>query len=85
MSSNRTFDFHVVNVSKRCSNLTRWIIRTFSTRETTTIMTLFQIPRSVSIRLCLTIMVSPLIKVNLYNRDITNTLQASKISLMVSV
>ena len=40
MSSNCTFDFHVANVYKRCSNLTGWILRTFSTRETTTMMTL---------------------------------------------
>ena len=40
--SNCTFDFHVANVYKRCSNLTGWILRTFSTRETTTMMTLFK-------------------------------------------
>ena len=42
MSSNCTFDFYVANVYKRSSNLTRWIIRTFNSRETTTIMTLFK-------------------------------------------
>ena len=56
MSSNCTFDFHVANVYKRCSNFTGWILRTFNTRET---------------RLCFTIMVSPLIKVNLFNREVS--------------
>ena len=42
MSSNCTFDFHVANVYKRCSNLTGWILRTFNSRETTTMMTLFK-------------------------------------------
>ena len=42
MSSNCTFDFHVANVYMRCSNLTGWILRTFNTRETTTMMTIFK-------------------------------------------
>ena len=42
MSSNCTFDFHVANVYKRCSNLTGWILRTFNTRETISMMTLFK-------------------------------------------
>ena len=42
MSSNCTFDFHVSCVYKRCSNLSGWILRTFSTRETRTMMTLFK-------------------------------------------
>ena len=42
MSSNRTFDFHVANVYKRCSNLTGWILRTFNTRKTTTMRTLLK-------------------------------------------
>ena len=50
MSSNCTFDFHVANVYKTCSNLTGWILRTFKSRETTTMLTLY-IPSSVSIRL----------------------------------
>ena len=37
MSSNSNFD-----VYKRCSNLTGWILRTFNSRETTTMMTLFK-------------------------------------------
>ena len=40
MSNNCTFDFHVANEYKRCSNLTGWILRTFNIRETTTMMTL---------------------------------------------
>ena len=42
MSSNCTFDFHVANVYKRCSKLTGWILRTFNTRETISMMTLFK-------------------------------------------
>ena len=42
MSSNCTFDFHVASVYKRCSNLTGWILRTFNTRETISMMTLFK-------------------------------------------
>ena len=42
MSSNCTFDFHVANVYKRCSNLTGCILRTFNTRETISMMTLFK-------------------------------------------
>ena len=42
MSSNCTFDFHVSCVYKRCSNLSGWILRTFITRETKTMMTLFK-------------------------------------------
>ena len=42
MSSNCTFDFHVSCVYKRCSNLSAWILRTFSTRKTRTMMTLFK-------------------------------------------
>ena len=42
MSSNCTFDFHVANVYKRCSNLTGWILSTFNTRETISMMTLFK-------------------------------------------
>ena len=42
MSSNCTFDFHVANVYKRCSNLTGWILRTFNIRKTRTMLTLFK-------------------------------------------
>ena len=40
MFSNCTFDFHVSGVYKKCSNLSGWILRTFSTRETRTMITL---------------------------------------------
>ena len=40
--SNCTFDFHVSGIYKRCSNLSGWILRTFSTRETRTMITLFK-------------------------------------------
>ena len=42
MYSNGTFDFHVTYLYTRCSNLSGWILRTFSTRETRTIVTLFK-------------------------------------------
>ena len=42
MSSNCTFDFHAANVYKRCSILTGWILRTFNSRETMSMMTLFK-------------------------------------------
>ena len=42
VSSSCTFDFHVANVYKRCSNLSGWILRTFNTRETMPMMTLFK-------------------------------------------
>ena len=41
MYSNWTFDFHVTYLYKRCSNLRGWILRTFNTRETRTMVTLF--------------------------------------------
>ena len=42
MSRICTFYFNVANVYKRCSNLTGWILRTFNTRETISMMTLFK-------------------------------------------
>ena len=42
MSSNGNFDFHVSCVYKRCSNTSGWILITFSTWETRTMMTLFK-------------------------------------------
>ena len=42
MSSICTFDFHVTGVYKRCLNLSAWILRTFSTKETRTMVTLFK-------------------------------------------
>ena len=81
--------FHVANVYKRCSNLTGWILRTFNTRETISMMTLFK-----------SLVLSPLdyasqlyglpqlIKLNLFNIEgstfIYKTLPASRISRMMS-
>ena len=42
MSSSCTFDFPLAYVYKRCLNLSGWILRTFSTRETRKMMTLFK-------------------------------------------
>ena len=42
MSGDCTFDFPGTNLYKKCSNLTEWIRRTFSTREARTMMTLFK-------------------------------------------
>ena len=42
MSSNCTFDFHVSCIYTSCSNLSGWILITFSTRETITMMTLLK-------------------------------------------
>ena len=64
MSSNCTFDFHVANVCKRCSNLTGWILRKFNSRETTTMMTLFK-----SLVLSLLGYASQLWSPHLYNRE----------------
>ena len=33
MSSGCTFDFHICNMYKRCSNLAVWILRTFTMRD----------------------------------------------------
>ena len=40
ISSNYTFDFHVTDLYKRCSNLSEWILKTFRTRKTRIMMTL---------------------------------------------
>ena len=42
ISSNCTFDFYVSDVYKRCLNLGGWILRTFSTGETRTMIPLFK-------------------------------------------
>ena len=42
MSSNCFFEFHIQNVCKKCSNLSGWILRTFTTRDSITMMTLFK-------------------------------------------
>ena len=42
MSSNCSFKFHIQNVCKKCSNLSGWILITFTTRDIITMMTLFK-------------------------------------------
>ena len=42
MSSNCSFEFHIQNLCKKCSNLSGWILRTFTTRYSITMMTLFK-------------------------------------------
>ena len=42
MSSNCSFEFHIPNLYKKCSNLSGWILRTFTTRDNITMMTLFK-------------------------------------------
>ena len=42
MSSNCSFEFHIQNLCKKCSNLSGWIIRTFTTRDSITMLTLFK-------------------------------------------
>ena len=42
MSSDCTFDFHVSNLYKRCSNLAGWILRTFTVRDPQEILTLYK-------------------------------------------
>ena len=41
MSSNCTFDFHISNLYNRCSNLARWILRTFTMRDSQVMLTLY--------------------------------------------
>ena len=42
MSSNCSFEFHIQNLCKQCSNLSGWVLRTFTTRDSITMMTLFK-------------------------------------------
>ena len=42
MSSNCTFDFHISNLYKRCSNLSGWILRTFTMRDPQVKLTLYK-------------------------------------------
>ena len=42
MSSNCTFDFHMSNLYKRCSNLAGWILRTFTIRDPQVMLTLYK-------------------------------------------
>ena len=39
MSSNCTFDFHISNLYKRCSNLAGWILRTFTISDPQVMLT----------------------------------------------
>ena len=42
MSGDCSSEFHIKNVCKKCTNLSGWILRTLSTRDITTIFTLFK-------------------------------------------
>ena len=42
MSGNCSFEFHIQNLCKKCSNLSGWILRTFTTRDSITMLTLFK-------------------------------------------
>ena len=42
MSSNCSFEQHIIELRKRCSSLCGWILRTFSSREPLLMMTLFK-------------------------------------------
>ena len=42
MSSNCSFEFHIQNLCKNVSNLSGWILRTFTTRDSITMLTLFK-------------------------------------------
>ena len=42
MSSNCTFDFHISNLYKRCSNLARWILKTFTITDPQVMLTLYK-------------------------------------------
>ena len=42
MSSNCSFEFHINNLYKKCTNLAGWILRTFTARYSITMMTLFR-------------------------------------------
>ena len=42
MSTNCSFEQHIIELCKRCTGLCGWILRTFSSRESTVMMTLFK-------------------------------------------
>ena len=42
MSENCDFDSHIASVAKKCSRLCGWILRTFSTRSKSILLTLFK-------------------------------------------
>ena len=41
MSRNCSFDVHINILCKKCTDLSGWILRTFTSRDSTTLMTLF--------------------------------------------
>ena len=43
MSGDCTFNYHISSLSKRCANLSGWILRTCYTRDSITMLTLFQL------------------------------------------
>ena len=43
MSTNCSFEQHIIELCKRCTGLCGWILRSFSSRESTVMMTLFKI------------------------------------------
>ena len=71
MSNNSTFDFHVTDLYKRCTNLSDWILISliFCTNKTRTMMTLFLITGSVLAELYLPFVVTPHININLPNSE----------------
>ena len=42
MSGDYTFIYHISSLSKKCANLSGWILRTFYTRDCITLLTLFK-------------------------------------------
>ena len=42
MSGDCTFNYHISSLSKKCANLSRWILRTFYTRDCITMLILFK-------------------------------------------
>ena len=42
MSSNCTFDLHISNLYKRCSNIADWILRKCTMRDTLVMLTLYK-------------------------------------------
>ena len=42
MSSDCSFEKHILSVSSRCSRLAGWIVRTFASRDKITMVTLFK-------------------------------------------
>ena len=42
MSSNYSFEVHINSLCKECTNLIGWILRTFTTRDIITMLTLFK-------------------------------------------